>query len=175
AVRDIVVGRIGTAYDLLQYSVDNRLQKAPTRPFSNLLGDLSWSPVAGISFSAAGQYETARHFLAKMRASMSLASSGNRLSVGYTFTDKRYAAAAKLLDINGAYSLNSRWSTTGRWQYDMLRKLSQQTAVGLQYNHACWRLGVEGYRINRRSGTTTTSNIGFHLLLEFKGLGSVGS
>lgn len=175
AVRDILVGRIGAAYDLIQQSIDPARQAAATRPFSNLLGELAWNPLPGMNFRTSGQYETAKHFLATMTATMNLIYAGNQLHVGYTFTDKQYAVAAKLVDAQARLSLSPRWHATGSVQYDVLRKFSQQAAVGLQYDHACWRIGVEGYRINRRSGTTTTSNFGVHLLLEFKGLGSVGS
>ena len=102
-------------------------------------------------------------------------SAGNRLHAGYQFTDARYSTPAQLLDLSASTRLTPRWQATGRVQYDLVLKLSQQTAIGLQYNHACWRLGGEVYRINRRSGTTKAANFGFHLLLEFKGLGSVGS
>jgi len=176
AVRDTLIVRAGGSYDLLRKSVDNALQAAPTRPFSNLLGELIWQPAPSIRFYSSGQYSTAGRYWATIVSSVDWrVSPGNRVHAAYQFTDARYATPAQLLNINASASLNTRWQATGRWQYDLALKLSQQTAIGLQYNHACWKLGVEGYRVNRRSGTSTAANFGFRLLLEFKGLGSVGS
>jgi len=176
AARDVLIVRAGGTYDLLRKSVDNALQAAPTRPFSNLLGELIWRPAAGIRLYSSGQYNTADRYWANIVSSIDWsASQGNQLHAGYQFTDTRYSTPVQLLDLSASTSLNSRWQATARWQYDLALKFSQQTAIGLQYNHACWRLGGEVYRVNRRSGTTTAANFGFHLLLEFKGLGSVGS
>ncbi len=176
AARDILIVRAGGAYDLLRKSVDNALQPAPTRPFSNLLGELIWQPVAGVRFYTSGQYNTAVRYWATFNSSVDwTVSPGNKLHAGYRFTDARYFRRAQLLDLRASTRLATRWQATGRVQYDLALKLSQQTAIGLQYSHACWRLGGEVYRVNRRSGTTTAANFGFHLLLEFKGLGSVGS
>ncbi|MDQ6996855.1 MAG: LPS assembly protein LptD [Mariprofundus sp.] len=176
ATRDALIIRAGGTYDLVRKSVDNALQAAPTRPFSNLLGELIWQPMKGMRFYSSGQYNTANRYWATITSSVDWSvSPGNRVRVGYQFTDARYTTPAQLLDINASTSLNTRWQATGRWQYDLALKLSQQAAIGLQYNHACWKLGVEGYRVNRRSGTSTAANFGFRLLLEFKGLGSVGS
>jgi len=176
ASRDALIIRAGGTYDLLRKSVDAVLQAAPTRPFSNLLGEFIWQPAEGIRVYSSGQYNTADRYWATIVSSVDWAiSPGNRVHIGYQFTDARYATSAQLLDINASASLNTRWQATGRWQYDLALKLSQQTAIGLQYNHACWKLGVEGYRVNRPSGTSTAANFGFRLLLEFKGLGSVGS
>ncbi|MDQ6981738.1 MAG: LPS assembly protein LptD [Mariprofundus sp.] len=175
SARDAVIVSLGTSYDLLQQRVDTRLQRDPVRAFSNVIGEIILEPVSGITLRSSGQYNTSRHYWATMTSSLGLSAENNQLYVGYTFTDKRYARAAKLIDLRGAFSLNQRWQATGGWKYDVLLKSTQQASVGLQYTHACWKIGLEGYRINRRSGTSTTSNVGFHLLLEFKGLGSVGS
>jgi len=176
AARDTLIVRAGGTYDLLRKSIDNALQAAPTRPFSNLLGELIWQPADDIRVYSSGQYNTAERYWATIVSSVDWSvSPENHLYVGYQFTDARYSTPSQLLDLSASSSLNSRWQATARWQYDFALKLSQQTAIGLQYNHACWKLGLEGYRVNRRSGTSTAANFGFRLLLEFKGLGSVGS
>jgi len=175
SARDAVTVRLGTSYDLLKQRVDTRLQQDPVRAFSNVIGEFILEPVSGITLRSSGQYNTSIHYWATMASGMDLALDGNRLHIGYTFTDKRYALDAKLVDLRGSFNLNQRWQATGSWKYDILLKSTQLGSVGLQYTHACWKIGVEGYRVNRRSGTSTTSNVGFNLLLEFKGLGSVGS
>ena len=175
AARDVLIVRGGVSYDLLKESIDAALQSAPTRALSNLLGEIIWQPMGNISIYNSGQYNAADRYWASFNSSVSITGSGNQLLVGYQFTDARYATQAQLLNVSGRVELNNRWQANGLWQYDMLLKLSQQTSIGLQYNHPCWTLGFEGYRTNSPVGTSTTSNFGFRLLLEFKGLGSVGS
>jgi len=175
AARDVLIIRGGISYDLLQESVDAALQAAPTRPFSNLLGEFVWQPISNLSLYSSGQYNTADRYWANINASLALSASGNQLWLGYQFTDARYATQAQLLNVNAGVGLINRWKATASWQYDMLLKLSQQTSLGIQYTHPCWTLGLEAYKTNSPVGTSTSSNFGFRLLLEFKGLGSVGS
>ncbi len=174
--RDVLIVRTGVSYDLMRTSIDTALQNTPTRPFSNLLGEIIWQPLDNLRLSSSGQYDTAERFWADLNASASLTSAdGDHLSVVYKFTDARYTTKVQLLSLNSQIGLNHRWKATANWQYDMLLKLSQRTSLGLQYNHPCWTLGFEAYRTNSPVGTGTASNFGFRLLLEFKGLGSVGS
>jgi len=175
AARDVLIVRGGFSYDLLRNSIDTALQAAPTRPFSNLLGELIWQPVRNLSIYNSGQYNTADRYWASINTSLALSASGNQLQLGYQFTDARYATQAQLFNVRAGVGLGNRWKATGSWQYDMLLKLSQQTSLGLQYVHPCWTLGLDAYKTNSPTGTSTSSNFGFRLLLEFKGLGSVGS
>ena len=174
--RDILVVRAGVAYDRLRTTVDNALQTAPTRPFSNLLGEVSVNPIPELNLYASGQYNPTARYWATTTASASLATAeGHQLSIIHQHTDTRYATRAELLTVSGDAHLSSRWHVNGYWQYDRLLKITQQTAIGVKYDHPCWTLGVEGYRLNRPSGTATASDYGYRILLEFKGLGSVGS
>ena len=173
--RDILILRGGVAYDRLRQSVDQALQATPTRPFSNLLGEVVLNPVDGLYLYANGQYSPTNRYWATATAAASIYMDDNYLTVGYQHTDARYTARSELITVTGSARIANRWNITGNWQYDALLKLSQQTAVGLKYEHPCWSLGVEGYRLNRPSGTATASDYGYRILLEFKGLGSVGS
>ncbi|MDQ6997123.1 MAG: LPS assembly protein LptD [Mariprofundus sp.] len=175
AARDVLIVRGGVSYDLAQKSVDTALKAAPTRPFSNLLGELTWRPTNYISIYNSGQYNTADRYWANVNSSLTLSVSDNQLQVGYRFTDARYTTQAQLFNVRAGVGLAKRWKATGNWQYDMLLKLSQQTSIGIQYTHPCWTVGLDAYKTNSPTGTGTSSNYGFHLLLEFKGLGSVGS
>jgi len=175
AARDVLIVRAGAAYYLSRKTVDAALQPAPPHPFSNLLGEITWQPVAGITIYGSGQYNSADHYWATLNSSVSLSSrSGNTLSAGYYLTDPRYSYAAKMIYLSGNAHLNSRWKATANWQYNALLKLSQRIALGLQYQHPCWTVGAEAYRINRSTGAGTAANFGFRLLLEFKGLGGTG-
>ncbi|MDX8405601.1 MAG: LPS assembly protein LptD [Mariprofundus sp.] len=175
AARDVLTARAGIAYDILRSSVDPLLQAAPTRPFSNLLGELIWQPVDGISLRGNGQYNPSGHYWSTLYTAINLANQTGTLYAGYQLTDARFSTRSQLIDLKSAVNLGSRWSATARWQYDRLRKLSQQTAIGMQYKHPCWTTGIEAYRTNRSSGNSNSANFGFRILLEIKGLGSVGS
>jgi lipopolysaccharide assembly outer membrane protein LptD (OstA) len=176
AALEMLIVRAGMAYDLTQVSIDPRKQPVPTRPFSNLLGEIIWNPVKDINISSSGQYNTSQRYWSALTASASFKfGAGNSVYAGYRFTDARYSTEAQLITIRGKFRIAGRWVANGTWNYDSLLKLTQQTALGLQYHHPCWTTGIEIYRTNRRSGTIATSNYGFRLLLEFKGLGSVGS
>ena len=176
AARDFLVVRAGASYSLQQQTVDTALKPVPTRPFSNLLGEVIFQPANGIYLYSSGQYNSADRYWATLTSALSLNSeSGNRLVVSHQLTDARYSTASQLLNVSANLRLASRWLAGGSWQYDYQLKLTQQTTLGLQYQHPCWTLGAEGYRINRRTGTAKASNLGFRILLEFKGLGSVGS
>ncbi|WP_018293825.1 LPS-assembly protein LptD [Mariprofundus ferrooxydans] len=176
AARDLLTVRAGAAYDIARNTVDAALKKVPLHPLSNLLGEVIWQPAIGVTLYGSSQYNPFDHYWSTINSYINLSHGvGNSLYVGYSFTDARYSTRTQMIYLNGSIHLKSRWLATAKWQYDTLLKLSQQTILGLQYRHPCWTTGVEAYRINRRSGTTTASNFGFRILLEFKGLGSVGS
>ena len=176
AATDFLVIRGGASYNLQRQSIDAVLKPAATRPFSNLLGEVIFQPASGIYLFSSGQYNTVDRYWATLSSAISLsAASGNNLMVSHQLTDARYTTESQLLNVSANLRLANRWLASGRWQYDFLQKITQQTVLGLQYQHPCWKLGAEGYRINRRTGTAKASNLGFRILLEFKGLGSVGS
>jgi len=173
--RDILLVRAGAAYDLLRRSVDPVLNAAPARPFSNLLGEITLTPASGFRLFASAQYNPVDRYLATLTSALDIKAGIVSLHAGYQRTDARFAPASQLIDARGSIRLGSRWQASGNIQYDSLLKLTQQTAVGLKYTHPCWTLGLEGYRLNRPNGTTQASDFGARILLEFKGLGSVGS
>jgi len=174
--RDLLIVRGGASYDLLRKTVDARLKPAATRPFSNLLGEIIIQPASGIYLAGSGQYNAADRYWATITSSLRLQhASGNNLYLGYQVTDGRYTTQSQLMNITANLNLHDRWHANAAWQYDFQLKFTQQTSLKLQYRHPCWTAGAEAYRINRRTGTTQASDLGFRFLLEFKGLGSVGS
>ncbi|MCF7821678.1 MAG: LPS assembly protein LptD [Mariprofundaceae bacterium] len=175
AARDVVNAKLGAAYELKRESVDPATLVAATRPFSNLLGEISIYPLAGISVSAGGQYNPADSYWAKAYSALHMASErGHTLHVSWQKTDARYAVASELIAANVALRVAQRWNAFGNWQYDPRLKLMQQASGGIHYLHPCWDLRIEGYR-NNVNGSTITSDFGVRFLLGFKGLGSVGS
>ncbi len=176
AASDFLIIRGGASYNLQRQTIDAALKPAATRPFSNLLGEVVFQPFTGVSLYSSGQYNTVDRYWATLSSAISLSgATGNSLIVSHQFTDARYTTESQLLNISANLRLANRWQASGRWQYDFVQKISQRTALEVQYQHPCWKLGAEGYRINSRTGTAKASNLGFRILLEFKGLGSVGS
>ncbi len=176
AARDVLKLAIGASYDVRRNSVDPALKPVPVIPWSNLLGSIMISPIAGLSLHGEGQYSTQPKYWATANAGLDWTSkAGHELHLGYQFTDARFATPARLFTASTRLVLASRWQMLGSIQYDSLLRLTQQASLGLRYQHPCWSLEVDGYRYNRPSGTTAGSDIGFRFLLGLRGVGSVGS
>ncbi|MES0370659.1 MAG: LPS assembly protein LptD [Mariprofundaceae bacterium] len=175
SARDVLNAKVGVAYELKRETVDATILASPTRPFSNLLGEITIHPTSNIRISANGQYDPAEKFWAHSYAALSMNSqSGHHLNISWQRTDARYATAAELVSMDTTIKLSQRWSASGTVQYDRLLKITQQVSAGVDYRHPCWDLRVEGFR-NLLNGTSSNSDFGFRFLLGFKGLGSVGS
>jgi len=174
--RDVATLRIGAAYDFIRETVDASLKPAPTRPFTNLLGELLLNPLPGLSLHADGQYDPSGNFWPVAHASLDWhARYGHKFRAAYRFTDARYAEEAQIVDVSGEARLGQRWYANAGWQYDTLLKLTQRLDGGIRYQHPCWSVMVDVYRTNRPSGTAQAADVGFRFLLDFKGLGSFGT
>jgi len=176
AARDVMTLAIGASYDIRRNSVDPALKPVPAIPWSNLLGAIMISPIAGLSLHGEGQYSTQPKYWATANAGLDWVSkAGHQLHLGYQFTNARFAIPTRLLTASGALAISPRWRMSGSILYNSLLRLTQQTSLGLRYQHPCWSFEVDGYRYNRPSGTTAGSDIGFRFLLGLRGIGSVGS
>ena len=174
--RDVMLIAIGASYDIRRSSVDPTLKPIPPNHWSNLLGRLMISPIAGLTLHGEGQYDSQAKFWDTANAGLDWTSkAGHELHLGYQFTDARFATPARLFLASIRLAVSSRWQMLGNIQYDSLLRLTQQASVGLRYQHPCWSLEVDGYRYNRPSGTMTGRNYGVRFLLGLRGLGSVGS
>lgn len=174
AALNILTARMGVAYDMLRQSVDLNLQAAPTRPFSNVVGEVIMSPMQGIRVDASGQYDPANKFWGTAQAGIRLQhSQGHELNVRWQRVDARYSTATELISGGLDVKLASRWKAFGKARYDARIKLTQQASAGFHYQHSCWDFKLEGYR-NLSAGSTGKANLGYRFLLGFKGLGSVG-
>jgi len=165
--------KVGAAYELKRQTIDTALLAAPTRPYSDLLGEIGIHPTANIHLTADGQYDPAQKFWATAKADLTMNSeTGHHLRTSWQYTDARYAIASEFVTIDAGLQLTRRWDLFGRWQFDLLLRQTQQGSGGLHYVHPCWDMRIEGYRY-RLKGTNTNSDIGFRFLLGFTGLGSV--
>ncbi len=175
SARDVFNMKVGAAYNIRRHLSNQGLQTEPTRPLSNLLGEVSIAPIKVLSFSATGQYDPARRFWDTASTALSWnPPSGHQLRVGYRVIDARFAPASQAIYVSGKLKLGSRWRTFGSWNYDPALKITQHASLGVEYHHPCWHLTVAAYRINRPSGTSTAPNFGVNFLLGINGLGSVG-
>jgi lipopolysaccharide assembly outer membrane protein LptD (OstA) len=174
-VQEVVSAAIGSSYDMLLTTVDPSVQALPTHHLSNLLGQLAINPFPGLSLHSYAQYNAQEKFWATANAGVDVSvPGGHSLSVDYLFTDHRYAATVRQYIARTSVVINRRWSLKGYVLYDALQKLIQQETVGLLYQHPCWSLELQTFRYNRPAGTTSGKDQGFHFLLGFKGMGSVG-
>jgi len=172
--RTVFNTRAGIAYDFIRQNVDTALQTNTTRPYSNLVGDISISPIAGITVSADGQYDPTNKFWAAAALALNLHhSQGHQLNVRWQKIDARYSTATNIITSDARIQLASRWQAFGSVQYDRTLKLTQQASAGAHYQHACWDFTLEGYR-TLNTGTSRSANLGYRFLLGFKGLGSLG-
>lgn len=173
--RQVLMTHAGVAYDLLRQSVDPRLGAAATRPFSNLLGDVSFAPWSSVRLTASGIFNPVGNYWDTASAAMNWnPSAGNLLHVRWQRIDPRYATKSETIIGHAAVQLNSRWQVLAGAQYDAVDKLTQQASAGVHYQHACWDMEVTAYRTHL-AGTAGRSDVGFSFLLGFKGLGSVGN
>jgi len=175
SARTVLNMKVGATYNIRKRLSDRTLQTEPLRPFSNLVGEFNIIPIPSLSFSAEGQYDPAGRFWDTATTALSWnPASGHQLRVGYRVTDARFAPESQAIDVSGKLNFGPRWRTFGAWNYDTLLKFTQHASLGVEYRHPCWNVTVEAYRINRPSGTSTTSNFGVNFLLGVSGLGSVG-
>lgn len=174
AATSVLQASIGAAYDLKRESVDPSLLPASTRPFSNLLGNITIHPIDTVTIRGDGQYDPVGKFWATASSSIDVSDpSTYNLGVSWQRTDARHAVAAELITASASFHVTSRWKLFGDIQYDRLLKLTQQASGGIHYKHPCWDAMLEAYRSNL-SGTAGNSDIGFRFLIGLKGLGSVG-
>ena len=175
--RQLLQMRAGVSYDIRPQQIDPALQPMAVRPYSNLLTDLVWTPWTPLRISASGQYNPVGHFWTTSSTALAWhAESGHLLEISHQYTDARYANPVSTLTGQLNLRVASRWDLHGQAVYDRLLKLMQESTAGIRYTHPCWNFDIEGYRTYRADSTgTTKADYGFHFLIEFKSLGSVGT
>ena len=170
----LLTSSVGVAYDFLRLPVDNNLQASPTRPFSNLVGSLALTPTSWIRLDSDGQYNPVGHYWATSQAALHLQHhAGAQLNLGWQRTDVRYTTPSETLRSELYLPLQQRWSVSSNTLYDGKLKRTQSSSLGVHYQHPCWSLQTELFR-TYHTGIANQPNTGFHFLLGFHGLSSVG-
>lgn len=175
-LRDLARMSLGTLVSIRRRNIDQNLKTAPSQPLSNLFGELQLNPAAGLSMHADAQLNTSQRFWAATNASLNWSSAIHFLALGYQFSDSRFAGQeTQSVQVDARFWLTRRWQVRGGTNFDVLLNIAQHASAGVFYQHPCWNFLLEGYRINRPSGSSKAADVGFRFLIGFKGLGSLGS
>ncbi|MDX8391672.1 MAG: LPS assembly protein LptD [Mariprofundaceae bacterium] len=161
-----------------QYNIRSRFNALnPPRAFSNLLGDISFSPMPGFTARVEGEYDPTRSFWNRVAETITWsAEAGHSLSATYLVSNSELATTSETLQTAATAQISDRWQAKGSINYDIKKQLTQQMNVSLAYTHPCWDIAIQGHRINRPTGSTIGGDdVGAVILISFKGLGSVAS
>jgi len=172
-VRTVLDMKLGIAYDGLQETVDAAAAPAPTEAVSNLLAELAWMPWAAWKLNVGGQHNANNTRWVEAHGGLRWTGQGEHAYLAWRRSDASYSLAAEALTFSGRLKMNQRWASYAKGQYDLLRKHTIQTTLGLAYSHACWDMSFEGYK-SFQVGTNSLTDIGWRFLLTFDGLGSFG-
>jgi len=161
----------------VQYNIRSQFNALnPPRAFSNLLGDMSFSPIKGFTAKIEGEYDPTRSFWNRIAESIAWNSKdGHQISATYLVSNSELFTTSETFQATATAQISERWKAQGLINYDITKQLTQQINVSLGYSHPCWDIVIQGHRTNRPTGTSVASNTGAAILISFKGLGSVGS
>ncbi len=160
-----------------QYNIRSRFNAAtPPRAFSNLLGNIIFTPIQSLSVTAEGEFDPAQSFWNRLTETLAWHSeSGHQISVTYLVNSLDPVTTSETFQASGTVKFSKHWKTKGYINYDVTKRFTQQMSVSLAYTHPCWDIAVQSYLTNRPSGTSNGRNLGASILIGFKGVGSVGS
>ncbi len=160
-----------------QYNIRSRFNALnPPRAFSNLLGDMSFSPVKGFTAKIEGEYDPARSFWNRIAESIIWSSEyGHQFRATYLVSNSELFTTSETFQASATAQISEHWKAQGLVNYDITKQLTQQINVSIGYSHPCWDIVIQGHRTNRPTGTSVASNTGAAILISFKGLSSVGS
>jgi LPS-assembly protein len=80
--------------------------------------------------------------------------------------------ALRQVDITGQWPVAPGWYAIGRFNYSFQDRRLLEGIAGLEYNAGCW---VFRAAIQRLQAAAQTTSSGIFFMLEFNGLGSLGS
>jgi len=176
APRTLMLAKMGISYNLRRRQIDPAVRQR-NRLFSNLIADAVFNPTSSMSLYIRGQYDPSDKFLATAQAGADwLSSVGHELHVAYRLTDARYVSAEEQsINVSAMVRVAQRWRILGGWYYNIISHTTQQASIGGEYQHPCWQVRLEGFRLNRASTSAAGADVGVRFMLAFKGLGSIGN
>jgi len=170
--------RGGFSYDRIATPVDPKATLNSPRHISNLLGELTLSPLVGLDLAFGAQYDPLRKRWMQSSSALEWQQfQAVSLHLDYQQTSRLFANPVRTLNLAGELRPFERWRLGGNWTYDRLLGLSQLASLSATYSHPCWEATLESFRTNLPTGVGRGSvqNAGWRLLIGFKGIGSVGS
>ena len=91
------------------------------------------------------------------------------INLGHRFRDDDFEQG----ELSFAWPVAQRWSSVGRWVYDIDNRRSQEAMAGLEYESCCWAARLVSRRYITDGGTEYNNGVYFQLVL--KGFTSVGN
>ncbi len=173
-VRRLLEGKLGVVWDDLRQSVDPAVDAPASYRLSNILAEAAWLPTPRTRLSLGGQFDSHRNDWVESHAHTGWTGErGQYLNISWQKTTPAHSVALESLTANAKAWLAARWYGSASVQYDMLRQVMLHNQLGIVYEHACWRMGIEGYQ-NAPVSSNGVKDTGMRVLLEFDGLGSFG-
>jgi LPS-assembly protein len=140
------------------------------RDQSDFLFSIGGRPTPALSFDATMQYNRqdnrAQRYAVSARYAPEIA---KVIGASYRFNRD---AALRQVDIAGQWPLAAGWYAVGRFNYSFHDRRLLEGIAGIEYNAGCWVFRAAVQRLQAAAQTTSS---GIFFMLEFNGLGSLGS
>ncbi|MCW8971875.1 MAG: LPS assembly protein LptD [Gammaproteobacteria bacterium] len=167
--------RARAAIGQIHYFEDRRVtltsgSEAETRTTSDIIGELSLSPIDALNFRVTEQWNPELEQVERLNTQLRY-SPGQRkiISMGYRYNRED---ALEQADVALFWPVARQWRMIGRYQYDLENEISLDTIGGLEYESCCW--SVQLLARAQRDTVDDELNHSVYLTLELKGLASLG-
>jgi LPS-assembly protein len=159
------------------YFSDERVGLAATSPLrtrdsSDLLGSIGGRLGRAFTFDATGQYNQSEGRMRRYGVSARYAPEiAKVVSASYRY-NRDTTPNLRQVDIAGQWPVSPGWYAIGRFNYSFSDRRLLEGIAGLEYNAGCW---VFRAAIQRLQAAANTTSSGIFFMLEFNGVGSLGS
>ncbi|HEX2649724.1 MAG TPA: LPS-assembly protein LptD [Burkholderiales bacterium] len=141
-----------------------------TRGTSDLLASVGGRIAKALTFDATVQYDQAESRAQRYGVSARYAPEiAKVISARYGYNRD---TQIKQVDIAGQWPVRPGWYAIGRFNYSILDRRLLEGIAGVEYNAGCW---VFRAAIQRLQAAAQTTSSGIFFMLEFNGVGSIGS
>jgi LPS-assembly protein len=157
------------------YFSDERVGLAATSPLrtrntSDLLGSIGGRLGRALTFDATAQYNQHDARLERYGVSARYAPEiAKVVNASYRYNRD---TLLRQIDIAGQWPVQPGWYAVGRFNYSFSDRRLLEGIAGLEYNAGCW---VFRAAIQRLQAAANTTSSGVFFMLEFNGVGSLGS
>lgn len=167
--------RFSAAIGQIHYYEDREVTLSATQPpeterSSDIIGELSASPIANLNLSVTDQWNPHDRYTERLNARLRYSPDERRvLGVSYRFHRSTLLRQADAVIL---WPLARQWRFIGRWNYDLENEKSLDTIGGLEYESCCWIARLVGRA--ERSNIDEELNRTIFVNLELKGLATLG-